>query len=153
MCESEQTVCAFTFLINEGLTHPSFVQKGIHMIRLANLHTPHVTTVAHSVLDLFRVNSLHENMQCATPAPEVIYRQGTASKTQSPFISPADWDALFVAVQTRLEICVGDISHQAPVLPLQDQKSMPNKAVVECVEALRLLHTSLMIERQSLQRN
>ena len=123
------------------------------MIRLANLPTPHVTTAAHSVLDLFRVNSMHENMQCAIPATDVIYRQGTAFKTQRPFISSADWDALFVAVQSRLETSVSEILNQAPVLPLQDQKSMVNKAVVECVEALRLLHTSLMIERQSLQRN
>ena len=123
------------------------------MIRLANMPVPHATAMSHSVLDMFRANSMHENMQSAAPAPEMIHKQSVAIKTQCPFISSTDWDALFVAVQTRLEICVNDTSNYSPVMPLQDQKLMVKNAVVDCVGALRLLHTSLMVERQSLQPN
>ena len=119
------------------------------MIRLANMPTPHVITMAHSVLDMFRPINTLENMQCAAPAPEVIHRQGALLKTQGLFIVPADWDELFAAVQTRLENCVGDTLDHSSALPLQDQKSMVKKAVLECVDALRHLHYSLTLERQS----
>ena len=122
------------------------------MIRLANMPMPHVNSTAHSVLDMFRPNSTLENIQCAAPAPEVIHRQGAVLKTQGVFIVPADWDELFAAVQTRLENSVGDTLNHSSALPLQDQKSMVKKAVLECVEALRHLHYSLMLERQSEQR-
>ena len=122
------------------------------MIRLANMPMPHVNSTAHSVLDMFRPNSTLENIQCAAPAPEVIHRQGSVLKTQGVFIVPADWDELFAAVQTRLENSVGDTLNHSSALPLQDQKSMVKKAVLECVEALRHLHYSLMLERQSEQR-
>ena len=122
------------------------------MIRLANVPMPHVTTISHSVLDMFRVNSTPENIQCATPVAEVIHLQSAALKTQISFISPADWDDLFVAVQTRLENCVNVTLNSASTPPLQDQKSNVKKAVVECVEDLRHLHHSLTRERQSQQR-
>ena len=122
------------------------------MIRLANMPMPHVTTIAHSVLDLFRVNSTPENIQCATPVAKVIHLQSTALKTQILFISPADWDDLFVAVQTRLENCVNGTSNSASTPPLQDQKSKVKKAVAECVDDLRHLHRSLTLERQSHQK-
>ena len=122
------------------------------MIRLANMPMPHVNSTAHSVLDMFRPNTTLENIQCAAPAPEVIHRQGAVLKTQGVFIVPADWDELFAAVQTRLENSVGDTLNHSSALPLQDQKSMVKKAVLECVEALRHLHYSLMLERQSEQR-
>ena len=122
------------------------------MIRLANMPMPHVNSTAHSVLDMFRPNSTLENIQCAAPAPEVIHRQGAVLKTQGVFIVPADWDELFAAVQIRLENSVGDTLNHSSALPLQDQKSMVKKAVLECVEALRHLHYSLMLERQSEQR-
>lgn len=123
------------------------------MIRLANMPMPHVTTTAHSLLDMFRVNNTPEIMQCATPEAEVIYRQVAALKTQGSSISPADWDDLFIAIQTRLGNCVNDTLNHASVLPLQDQKSMVKKVVLECVEALRHLHNSLPLERQLQQRS
>lgn len=122
------------------------------MIRLANMPRPHVITLAHSVLDMFRINSAPENMQCAAPALEVIHRQGAALKTQGSFIAPADWDDLFVAVQTRLENCVSDTLNHTPVVPLENQKLQVQKVERECVEALQLLHHSLILERQSQQR-
>jgi len=121
------------------------------MIRLASMPMPHVITMAHTVLDMFRVNSTSESMQCAVPAPDEIHRQGGVLKTEGSFISPDDWDELFVAIHTRLENCVGDTLNQSPELPLQDQKSKVKKAVLECVDALRHLHDSLMFERQSQQ--
>lgn len=122
------------------------------MIRLANTPTPHVITMAHSVLCMFQPDLTPEDMQCAASAPEVACAQGAVSKTQSSFIAPADWDELFVAVQNRLECCVGDTLNHSPALPLQDQKLVVKKAVLESVEALRNLHYSLLLERQSGQR-
>ena len=123
------------------------------MIRLANMPMPHVTTTVRPVLDVFRASTMTGNMQCAAPTPAVIHRQSAAFKTQAAFISPADWNDLFLAVQTRLETCVGDNLKQAALLPLQDQKLMVKNAVLESVEALRHLHQSLLLERQSQQRH
>ena len=123
------------------------------MIRRANMPIPHAITTVHSVLDMFRPNSTLENMQCAAPAPEVIHRQGAVLKTQGSFITPADWDELFAAVQTRLENCAGDTFNHLSVFPLQDQNLMVKKVVLECVDALRHLQNSLMLERQSEQRH
>ena len=119
------------------------------MIRLSNMPMPHVINMAHSVLDMFRVNSPPENKQCAASAPEVIHGQSAVLRIQGSFISPADWDELFVAVQARLENCVDSTLHHSSTLSLQDQKSIVKKTVLECVDAMQRLHHSLNSERQS----
>ena len=125
------------------------------MIRLATMPMPHVATRAHSVLDIFLARNAPENMQCATPSPDVINSQDVAltAQTEPDFhispISHADFDHLFLAIQTRLATTVIDPTNQTAALPPQDQKLEIRKVVLECVDALGHLHHSLTLERQS----
>ena len=121
------------------------------MIRLANMPMPHATITAHSVLDMFRVNNTLKGVQFATADAEVIHGLVAASKIQDSSISPADWNDLFVAVQTRLENCVNNTLNHESMQPLHDQKSMVKKVVLECVEDLRHLHNSLPLGHHSQQ--
>ena len=121
------------------------------MIRLANTPMPHATITAHSVLGMFRVNNTLKGVQCATPDAEVIHGLVAASKFRGSSISPADWNDLFVAIQARLENCVNNTLNHESVQPVQDQKSMVKKVVLECVEDLRHLHNSLPLEHHSQQ--
>ena len=119
------------------------------MIRLVNMHMPNVTNMAHSMVDMFATSATHENLNCATPSPDVIQRQGDALKIQNLSIAPVDWDHLFMAVQTRLENIVCEPLNHASASPLLDQKAKVKKVVLECVDELWHLHHSLMLERQS----
>lgn len=125
------------------------------MIRLANMPVPHANTTAHSVFEMFRSCSTLQGTQRVVPASELACGQGldqgqdATLSTDAPFISPKDWDDLFLAIQTRLDNCVGDTLNHTSVLPLQDQKLKVKKTVQECVEALRHLHQSVTLERQS----
>ena len=121
------------------------------MIRLANMPMPHATITVHSVLDMFRVNNTLKGVQCATRDAEEIHKLVAASKIQDSSISPADWNDLFVAVQTRLENCVNNTFNHESVQPLHAQKSMVKKVVLECVEDLRHLHNSLPLGHHSQQ--
>lgn len=67
-------------------------------------------------------------------------------------ISPADWDELFHAVQTRLENCVDDALDKGSDMPLNKRHAATKAAVLECVDAMRQLHASLTLERQEYQK-
>ena len=123
------------------------------MIRLAGSPMPHVTSVAHSVLDLFRINEAAHTMHRPIPAPEPNPEpnpgpDATLKSPRTGNIKPADWDALFQAVQVRLEDCVGEALHKQPELELHDRHTVTKAAVLDCVEAMKQLHSALTLERQ-----
>ena len=116
------------------------------MIRLANSPAPRVTKVTQPVL--------HMSRSCLSdygPSPHVA--SGLGMVTFQPDIMPADWDALFQAVQTRLETCVGHTLSHAQDLPLHERHADTYKAVLECVEDMRQLHKALIQERMAQQGN
>ena len=124
------------------------------MIRLANSPAPHVTTMAHSMLDLFRIKEATHTMHRPIPAPEPNPEPNPgpdAIFSGHVNILPEDWDALFRAVQVRLEHCVGDALLKAPQMALLDRHTVTKAAVLECVEAMKQLHAALMLERQQWQ--
>jgi hypothetical protein len=122
------------------------------MIRLASTPVPHVTSVAHSVLDLFRINGEPQTMHRPIPAPEpnpepnpgpdAVWQHSQGN------ITSADWDSLFLAVLARLENCVSDHPIPAQQLPLYDPRVVVRATVLECVSALQQLHVALSHERQ-----
>ncbi len=71
--------------------------------------------------------------------------------TYQPDIMPADWDALFQAVQTRIETCVSHALTHVQDLPLHERHAATCKAVLACVGDMRLLHNALIQERMAQQ--
>ena len=126
------------------------------MIRLANAPMPHVTRMAHSVLEMFSVKSNTSNMHRPIPAPEPNPEPNPAPDASlialRSSIAPDDWDELFHAIQTRLEVCVDDALNNSPELPLQVRHSLTKAAVLDCVASMKNLHASLTVERQRQQR-
>ena len=116
------------------------------MIRLANSPAPHLTKVAQSILHMSR-----SGFPDYWPRPHVAPASGVV--TLQPDIMPADWDALFQAIQTRLETCVSQALTHAQNLPLHEDHAATCKAVLECVEDMRQLHTALIQERMAQQGN
>ena len=116
------------------------------MIRLANSSVPHLTTVAQSILHM----SLSGFSEYAV-RPHLA--SGSGMVQFQPDILPADWDALFQAVQTRLETCVGHALSHAQDFPLHERHAATYKAVLECVGDMRQLHTALIQERMAQQGN
>ena len=127
------------------------------MIRLANSPTPHVPSMAQSVLDLFCAKSnsthMHRPLPAPVPNPETKGVPDAGSVLKKGTISPDDWDDLFRAVQTRLETCVDEALNNSLVLPLPKRHAVTKAAVLECVASMKHLHASLTLERQSQQKN
>ena len=125
------------------------------MIRLASTPMPHVSSVAHSLLDLFRIQSdlqpMHRPIPAPEPDPEPNPAPDAVQQKNHPNITSEDWDQLFRAVQARLEHCVGDALDKAPELALHDRHTVTKAAVLECVEALKQLHMALTLERKEWQ--
>lgn len=116
------------------------------MIRLANSPALHLTKVAQSISHMPRSGFPDDGVRPhVAPASGMVQFQ--------PDIMPADWDALFQAVQTRLETCVGHALSHAQNLPLHERHAATCKAVLECVEDMRQLHTALIQERMAQQGN
>ncbi len=125
------------------------------MIQPANTPTLHVTRSAPSVFDLFRTKGTPINMHRPIPAPEPNPEpnpgpDGKLHRNPNN-ITPADWDALFHAVQARLEHCVDDALHKAPELALHDRHETTKTAVLEYVEAMTQLQAALTLERKQWQ--
>ena len=116
------------------------------MIRLANSPAPHLTKVAQSLLLMSRVGFAdYGGGPHAAPASGMVQFQHD--------IMPADWDALFQAISTRLESCVSQALTHAQTLPLHERYADTYKTVLECVEDMRQLHKALMQERTAQQGN
>lgn len=74
----------------------------------------------------------------------VMFAPVAPARTPVTRISVDDWDALFRAVTTRLKEAAGVQPQHSPAADLQP-------VVLECVDALQLLHAALAQERA--QRN
>ena len=59
-----------------------------------------------------------------------------------------DWDALFFAIAARLSASVCEWPAQTPEPPPHDRAAQVRLTVLECVEAMNLLHTTLDSERR-----
>ena len=114
------------------------------MIRLANSPAPHLTKVAQSILHMS-----HSGFPDDWPRPHVAPASGMVAF--QPDILPADWDALFQAISTRLETCVSQALTHAQILPLHERHAATFQAVLECVADMRQLHTALIQERMAQQ--
>ena len=125
------------------------------MIRLANMPMPHVTRMAHSVLDGFSVNShlTPHHRPIPEPDPEPNPGPDAAMVSRSSNIAPDDWDKLFQAIQARLEACVNDALNKSLELSLLKRHSVTKAAVLDCVESMKQLHASLTVERQAHQKH
>ena len=126
------------------------------MIRLANEPMPHVTRMAHAVLEMCSVKSNASNMHRPIPAPEPNPEPNPAPDSGliglRSIIQPDDWDDLFHAIQTRLEGCVDDALNKAAEQPIHVRQSSTKAAVLDCVASMRQLQASLAVERQFHQR-
>ena len=127
------------------------------MIRLANAPMPHVTRMAHSVLEMFSIKSntsiMHRPIPARDPNPEPNPAPDASSIVPRSSIAPDDWDDLFHAIQTRLEGCVDDALSKGAELPLHVRQSLTKAAVLDCVASMRQLQASLAVERQVHQRH
>ena len=127
------------------------------MIRLANAPIPHVTRMAHSVLQMFSIKSNTSNMHRPIPAPEPNPEPNPAPDAGlialRASIAPDDWDDLFHAIQTRLEGCVDEALSKGAELPLHVRQSLTKAAVLDCVASMRQLQASLAVERQAHQKH
>ena len=117
------------------------------MIRLASTPmtpTPHVTSVAQSVLGLFSSkgspSKMHRPIPAPEPSPEPNPEPDAALRAIGSKIAPDDWDELFRAVQARLERCVDDALIKEPELPLHSRHELTKQTVLECVESMQQLH-------------
>ncbi len=125
------------------------------MIRLASSPMPHAASVAHSVLDLFRIKSNPTDMHRPIPAPEPSSEPNPepdgALTARRANIAPDDWDELYHAIQKRLENCVDDALNKSLLLPPHERQAATKAAVLDCVASMTQLHTSLTRERQAQQ--
>lgn len=74
----------------------------------------------------------------------VMFAPVVSARPSASLIAVDDWDALFRAVATRLQEAAGTQPEHSPAADLRP-------AVLECVDALQLLHAALAQERA--QRN
>ena len=118
----------------------------LFMIRLANPPTPHLTKVAQSTSHTSLVGFADYGVRPqAAPASDGVKFQ--------PDIRPADWDALFQAIQTRLETCVSQALTRLQNRSSNESHAATFQAVLECVADMRQLHTALIQDRMAQQGN
>ena len=118
------------------------------MIRFASLPVPHSPSAPHSVVDRFNVNNTAQNMTqpgttsgSGLKASSVLLAGQPSSKL---CITPEEWNELFSAIQARLENCVNDLVFaKTPEMSLIARKAHTKQAVLECVQAMRVLHMQL----------
>jgi hypothetical protein len=127
------------------------------MIRLANTPTPHITSVAQSVLDLFRgkgsLAKMHRPIPAPEPSPEPNPEPDGAMRALRSTIAPDDWDELFRAIQARLEHCFDDAQTKTPELPLHDRHLVAKAVVMQCIESMKQLQNALTKERQAREKH
>ena len=116
------------------------------MIRLFNSPASPTTSANQSVLHLPRQDP-----------PAYVVRSSVAPTSSmvmsQPDIMAADWDALFQAIQTRLETCVNQALTLTLNLPMYEVHLATFQAVLECVADMRHLHAALTQERQTEHRH
>ena len=125
------------------------------MIRLANTPVRHVTSKTLSILDMFRVScnsiNMHRPIPAPEPDPEPNPAPDEAPNVAYSNISPDDWDELFYAIQARLMTSVKDVNKsEGKVLVWSNGNE--KKVMLECIEAMTLLHRALRHDRQAQQK-
>ena len=83
------------------------------------------------------------------PEPDPEPNPGPDAVTCSGFgrIHPTDWDAMFLAIQRRLEDCVGEAMLTISSTELNDRRVVTKAVVLECTQAMRQLQSALTAER------
>lgn len=121
------------------------------MIRLATIPALHANRTVKSVLRLFGSTSSLNVAQRPPVSPEPNAKPSLEASSvavlQRPSIPPDAWDDLFQAVVMRLENCVDDPFVKSQNSPPQDRSAATKIAVLECVEAMKQLHSSLAHKR------
>ena len=138
------------------------------MIRLANMPIPHppstprmsnssfvpslprMSSSPHLVFDLLNINTL----TTSTTRPDIVQGgnfkpnagQSTGQPAANSIIAPEDWNELFLAIQERLENCVNDLVFtKNPEMSLIARKARTKQVVLECVQAMKVLHQSILL--------
>ena len=138
------------------------------MIRLANMPMPHppstprmsnsslvpslprMSSSPHLVFDLLNINT----MTTSTTRPDIAqagnFKRNAGQTTGQPaansIIAPEDWNELFLAIQERLENCVNDLVFtKNPEMSLIARKARTKQVVLECVQAMKVLHQSILL--------
>ena len=138
------------------------------MIRLANMTMPHLPSTlrmsssplvpslprlsssSHLVFDLLNINT----MTTSTTRPDIVQGgnfkpnagQSTGQPAANSIIAMEDWNELFFAIQERLENCVNDVVFtKNPEMSLIARKARTKQAVLECVQAMKVLHQSILL--------
>ena len=93
----------------------------------------------------------HRPIPAPEPDPEPNPAPDSVGQAAPCNISPTDWNDLFVAIQVRLAHCVDDALLHDPELSSQDRYALTKAVVLECVDAMKQLHTALTLERQQCQ--
>ena len=138
------------------------------MIRLANMPIPHppstprmsnssfvpslprMSSSPHLVFDLLNINTL----TTSTTRPDIVQGgnfkpnagQSTGQPAANSIIAMEDWNELFFAIQERLENCVNDVVFtKNPEMSLIARKARTKQVVLECVQAMKVLHQSILL--------
>ena len=142
-------------------------ERFITMIRLASSPTPHVNSPAKTSqiilnsADIMRTLASSAHTPAATNvslekcsvkvggsigSPVELLGSG-ANSTQSVKLSTSEWNELFFAITARLRQVVGVQTRGELANNAQHAKPGIQKSILECVEALNVLHTALTLER------
>ena len=91
---------------------------------------------------------MHRPIPAPEPDPEPNPAPDEAPNVDHPKIPPDDWDDLFYAIQARLTTSVKDVNKSEGKF-LVCSNGNEKKVILECVEAMTLLHLALRHDRQA----
>ena len=93
----------------------------------------------------------HRPIPAPEPDPEPNPGPDAATCSGCGCIHPTDWDAMFLAIQRRLEDCVGEAMLTISSTALNDRRVVTKAVVLECTQAMRQLQSALTAERSKHQ--
>ena len=138
------------------------------MIRLANMPMPYLSSTprlsssplvpslprlsssSHLAFDLLNINTMTTSTTRSDITQGGNFKPNAGQSTGQPagnsIIAPEDWNELFLAIQERLENCVNDVVFtKNPEMSLIARKARTKQAVLECVQAMKVLHQSILL--------
>lgn len=121
------------------------------MIRLATSPEPHAARTESSKLTMLKTKNMadeaHRNIPAPEPNPEPNPQPNAAIAAWSSSITPADWDALFIAVTEQLQASITPVPPEPSTHhPLGVAGSL-EETVQECVVSLKRLYATLLRDR------
>ena len=120
--------------------------KCLSTVRLTN-HTS-VTPAEAGLLSVRSYPDLtHRPIPAPEPDPEPNPGPDAAMCSGCGYIHPRDWDAMFLAIQRRLEDCVGEAMLTISSTALNDRRVLTRAVVLECTQDMRQLQSALTAER------